>query len=130
MTFFIHYPPVAKGRPRFTRTGRAYTPRKTREAERAYRLMISPHAPPEPLRGAVEIRLAFVMPKPKSYPRRLYGEPHVKKPDLDNLVKALKDAANGLLWRDDAQVSVLRATKRYQAEGEPTGVRVTVRELV
>lgn len=29
---------------------------------------------------------------------------HVKKPDTDNLVKAVKDSLSGLAWRDDSQV--------------------------
>jgi hypothetical protein len=31
-TFIVRMNPVAKGRPRFTKTGRAYTPKKTKEA--------------------------------------------------------------------------------------------------
>jgi Holliday junction resolvase RusA-like endonuclease len=38
---------------------------------------------------------------------------HSKKPDLDNLVKFVKDCLNGIAWKDDAQVVTLAATKKY-----------------
>ena len=38
------------------------------------------------------------------------------KPDLDNVVKAVLDALNGVVYRDDAQVVNLVATKRYATE--------------
>jgi len=127
MTFFLPVAPVPKSRPRFTRTGRAYTPPKTREAERAYRILLGPHAPREPLSGAVSVEATFVLPKPKSYAKRFYGQEHVRKPDLDNFVKLLLDTMNGTFWHDDSQIAALEASKRYQAEGEQVGIRVTVR---
>ena len=46
--------------------------------------------------------------------------------DLDNLTKAVLDAGNGILWRDDRQVAVLHAAKIIGAQDEPPGVQVTV----
>lgn len=37
----------------------------------------------------------------------------MRKPDLDNLVKALKDALTGIVWKDDAQIVSLCARKTY-----------------
>ncbi|WKB53008.1 RusA family crossover junction endodeoxyribonuclease [Eleftheria terrae] len=37
------------------------------------------------------------------------------KPDADNVVKAIFDGLNGVLWRDDVQVVDLRVRKRYAA---------------
>lgn len=39
-------------------------------------------------------------------------------PDIDNLTKAILDAANGTLWVDDRQVAQLVAEKRFAAQGE------------
>ena len=50
-------------------------------------------------------------------------------PDVDNLAKLPLDAANGLLWKDDAQVVELRALKRRPAAGEAEHTRVTVEVL-
>lgn len=38
------------------------------------------------------------------------------KPDLDNTVKALFDAMNGIVWVDDAQACVISTHKRYMPE--------------
>jgi len=35
------------------------------------------------------------------------------KPDVDNIVKAIFDALNGVVWKDDVQVVALRVEKRY-----------------
>ena len=54
---------------------------------------------------------------------------HDSKPDVDNLVKLVNDAANGILWHDDAQVVSVYARKvwaakaytRIQLELQPAG---------
>jgi len=38
---------------------------------------------------------------------------HTKKPDLDNLIKLIKDACNKIIWKDDAQVVSIFAEKVY-----------------
>lgn len=35
------------------------------------------------------------------------------KPDLDNCIKLLCDALNGVAWQDDAQIVALSVRKRY-----------------
>jgi Holliday junction resolvase RusA-like endonuclease len=47
------------------------------------------------------------------------------KPDIDNVVKAIFDGCNGVLWRDDVLVVELAVRKRYAAT---PGVRVEVWE--
>ena len=39
-----------------------------------------------------------------------------KKPDTDNIAKAILDALNGLAYYDDAQVVNLEVQKRYSNE--------------
>ena len=47
-----------------------------------------------------------------------------KKPDVDNVVKAIFDALNGIVWGDDVQVVWLAASKRYDAiPGVLVGIR-------
>ena len=58
----------------------------------------------QPLEDPVELRLHFQ----RSTRRRV---------DLDNLVKAVQDAANGLLFEDDSQIVRLEAEKTVGAEG-------------
>lgn len=49
----------------------------------------------------------------------------LKKPDIDNVVKVICDALNGVAYHDDTQVVVLNAKKVYSAI---EGVDVTVEE--
>jgi len=86
--------------------------------------------------GPVCVDLAFYFERPKSHLngsgslRKGYSSSHIVKPDLDKLVRAILDSGTvGLVWRDDAQVVRLTATKNYVqesgAEALP-GVRVKV----
>ena len=65
--------------------------------------------------GPVFVSIHFHMPRPKSLPRRITA--HTKKPDLDKLVRAVKDALTGILWTDDSQVVTLTAHKSYIPDG-------------
>lgn len=65
-----------------------------------------------PLGGPLEVRATFVLPRPKSAPRRRWAPD--RKPDLDKLLRALLDAATaGGAWVDDAQVVAVTARKEY-----------------
>lgn len=47
-------------------------------------------------------------------PKRLWGTYKTTKPDLDNYAKELIDAMTSVgFWKDDAQVTDLKITKRY-----------------
>jgi Holliday junction resolvase RusA-like endonuclease len=124
--------PVAKGRPRFTRQGRAYTPAKTKtyEDEVAVMAKAAMHCL-EPLTTpvAVFVYVTFAVPQSYSKKRReacLEGlERHVKRPDLDNIVKAITDGMNGVVYEDDSQIVSLHATKVY---GTDAMVEVMVTE--
>lgn len=74
--------------------------------------------------GPVRLELTFVLPAPKSLKDK--RPPHTKKPDLDKLVRSVKDALSGVAWRDDAQVTDLVARKDYAAGNEPPCVYVDV----
>ena len=125
----IDGPPTAKGRPRFTRLGRAYTPGKTREAEGYIRHQIVEQAGMLRLEGALRVTVACFMAVPGSWSKVKQAQaltgavPHIGRPDLDNLAKAVLDAANGYLWCDDSQIVALNLSKAY---AERPGVRLTV----
>ena len=133
--FFVPGTPVGKGRPRAARRGAGlvmFTPGKTADYEalvaatagnamRAHQLLDGP------LEAVLDVR--FPVPVSWSKARRaraLAGaEWHTSKPDADNVAKAILDACNGVVFRDDAQVVVLIATKAFSEE---PGVRVVIRE--
>jgi Holliday junction resolvase RusA-like endonuclease len=83
---------------------------------------------------AFEVHLDFQMPIPASWSQKRRAlvtgmdvVAHVKRPDLDNLEKAVLDGLNGVVWNDDAQVFRLTKVKRYGLEPKTT-VRITWHE--
>lgn len=120
MKIFVEGIPVGKGRPRFTRTGHAYTPGKTRVYENIVRLRALEAMRGEaPLKGAVSVTILARFPVPASYSKKRRvaclqaSEKPAKKPDIDNLVKAILDGLNGTIFEDDSQVVQLSAAKTY-----------------
>jgi Holliday junction resolvase RusA-like endonuclease len=77
----------------------------------------------------VFIYISFSVPQSYSKRKRdacLSGaEKHTKKPDLDNVAKAIIDGMNGIIFKDDSQITSLHVTKVY---GEVGKVEVLVRE--
>lgn len=59
----------------------------------------------------VRLKIEVYTPLAKSTPKGTTSLPHVKKPDLDNVVKLILDALNGVAWDDDQQVTCIFAKK-------------------
>lgn len=125
MTFIVPGAPQGKGRPRIGKVGqhaRMFTPAKTA----AYEGLVA-HAAQHAMAGAplldsaVGCNVFIDCPVPASWSGKkqraaLAGEVLPKsKPDADNVVKAIFDGLNGVLWRDDVLVVDLRVRKRYAA---------------
>lgn len=116
-TWFIE--PVAKGRPRFTRTGHAFTDKKTRDYEKTIREGYIGGK----FEGPIGVSLTFGMPIPKSTSKRNREKmiekkllPCVKIKDVDNCMKSVLDALNGIAYEDDSQIVYLMGRKVYAAE--------------
>jgi Holliday junction resolvase RusA-like endonuclease len=122
MRLVLPIEPVPKGRPRFSKRGHAYTPQKTRVFERDVATLLRVAYRHPPLAGAIYCEVLFYLTKPKRCRRQF---PSVR-PDVDNLIKGVKDAANGILWTDDGQVVDLRGRKLY---GEPARIELEVYEI-
>jgi len=112
--------PIAKARPRFFRRGNfvgTFNPQQTEESRamliisNAAKMLAVPIEKGTP----ISITALFVFPYPASMSakKRAAMPAHVKKPDADNLLKFIKDCANGILWHDDSQVNNLTARKEY-----------------
>jgi len=71
--------------------------------------------------GAVHIIAEFYLVRPKHLPKRVVD--HLTKPDLDKLLRAVKDALKGVIYRDDSQVTDVVTKKRY---GPSPGVHIKV----
>jgi Holliday junction resolvase RusA-like endonuclease len=126
--FTLNGDPVPKGRPRFGK-GRTYTPAKTRAYEKAVATMARNAHKSKPPEGPLKLMATFVFPIPKSWPKKkraaaARGELfHASKPDLDNLAKLIKDAMNGIVYKDDSQIWAMLIHKEY---GARPMVKITV----
>lgn len=122
--FDVFENPVAKGRPRVTKRGIAYTPKRTAQAEARFRNAIEKWIPLEPLSGPLWVFIDFHLPVPKSWPKwkkeaARMGMVVPVKPDIDNLAKLPLDAlTRSRFWHDDSQITELRCQKQY-APNEP-----------
>lgn len=129
--FFVPGPPVGKGRPRFTRAGRVYTPAETRKAEENIRMCaVRAMNGAVPIAQPVELRVITYHLPPKSRTKAQKAVPwrdfRGARPDVDNYVKAAMDALNGVVWTDDALVASVHAAKVY---AEKPGMRISVHPL-
>lgn len=141
MTFMVVFAidgnPVPKGRPRFAKRGKfvqTYTPQKTKDYEQSVRdAALSAMGSADPLETPVAVYLYIRMPIPASYSKKrvqdcLTGvEMHTKKPDWDNVAKAVTDAMNGIVYLDDCQIVSAHVKKVYSKE---PGVDVMVKEVL
>ena len=108
VTVFVPHKPVPKGRPRMTRRGRVFTPKRTIDAET---LVAEAWGDNKKFVGAVGVvmllgsdgTLITVFPH-EAEPQKLRG-------DIDNYVKTIMDGLNGKAWDDDKQVTYLVAEK-------------------
>lgn len=154
ISVFVPGLPIAQGRPRFkaVRMGQftkvsVYDPKRSEEWKQHVRDWLRSHMTnfyltyPLSKGIAVSMTLRFTLPRPQRLPKKVRH--HVKKPDLDNLVKAVKDALGGtrakrkkgvivkparpgLVYANDSQVVELHARKVY---GRKIGVQITVKEM-
>ena len=133
LTVRVGGPPVAKGRPRVTRTGIAYTPAKTRKYETHVR-MAAQEAMGQgaPVEGPLHVAVHAYLPVPKSWSKKktraaLNGDVKpTSRPDVDNYAKAALDALDGIVWGDDSQVVRLFVCKEY---AETAQLIIGVRKL-
>lgn len=65
----------------------------------------------EPLDEPIRVSIAFLLPRPKSHPRRVW---HRSAPDIDKLVRAVLDGMESAgVYVNDGRVVDLHAVKRY-----------------
>ncbi|WP_416406505.1 RusA family crossover junction endodeoxyribonuclease [Paracidovorax citrulli] len=126
ITFEIPGDPVAKARPRAAMVGghaRLYTPAKTEKYEARVAVFGQQAMAGCPaFTGPVALSVTALFSIPPSWPKKRQAaaragtELHTKKPDLDNVIKAIKDGLNGIVWADDSQVAVLRECRKAYSD--------------
>ena len=109
---FVDGIPKAQPRPRMTARGHVYNPDSADAWKEEIKAAFLPFRRP-PITGPVHLQVSFFMPCPKGK-GYMVGAPHVKKPDTDNLLKAVMDSmTQASVWIDDAQVFKTTAGKWY-----------------
>ena len=126
--FFVACVPRGKARARILRSGRSYTPKTTVDLEQliGWKCKMLTDLP---LKGPVWLTVEATYAYPKAFSRKQRENTHWKtsKPDLDNTVKLVQDALNGIAWADDAQVARLRDCEKVY--GEKQGLFISFGEL-
>ena len=127
LSFSVPGTPRGKGRPRFTIINghvSTYTPRETRDYEEYVRECFLLQCGQKTLTGPVSVCITACFEPPRSVSKKirqgmLRGEiPHTRKPDLDNIGKAVLDALNKIAYKDDSQITKLKITKQYSETPE------------
>lgn len=130
LSFFVAGEPATKGSYRAFRNGgfANSNPRtKNWEMRVAHECQAALDDWPPCYEGAVIIECDFRLPRPKSLPKKVLH--HIKKPDLDKLMRAVLDGITGIAIKDDSQVIRLEGGKRYADEKLPMGVHIEVRKV-
>lgn len=133
--FIIDGPVIPKGRPRFTRVGKAYTPKRTHDYEKKVKDAYLSEYPSgmafetEPL----EMILNVYMAVPKSFSKKkrdhmiCFEYPTLHKGDADNFLKSVADALNGVAYTDDCQI-VSAVVNKIWSETDKAEVILRVKE--
>lgn len=106
-----------------------FTPAKTVAYEGLIAFAAQEAMDGEPLmEGPLSVDVTAVFPIPASWSKKraAAADWHTGRPDGDNLLKAVGDGLNGIVWKDDSQVASARIVKRY---GPIPGLTVEVEEL-
>lgn len=107
---YVETKPIPKGRPRFGRRGRVFTPESTLVAE----AIIAEAWNGPKYEGLVRLDCMFTPQGIEVSVTPLGASETASKlrGDLDNYVKLLMDGLNGVAWLDDKQVHIVNAGKK------------------
>lgn len=115
----VYEAPIGSPRPRFRNTGRfvqtymptSYTKHKEYIREQMPKVMLNTQ---------LKVSLYFYFRPPKSWSKSqkliAIGKYKRTKPDIDNLIKTVLDAANAHVWKDDNQIVEIHSFKQYAEE--------------
>ena len=132
VTFIVEGEPQGKGRHRTTKTGHTYTPQQTVLYENWIKTCYLSRVGEITLEGAIRatVDAYYTIPKSKSKKVKTLMEMGLirpqKKPDADNVLKAVADSLNGIAYKDDAQIVDVSVRKYYAEQGF---IKITLEEI-
>lgn len=120
LMFEVPGEPRGKGRPRFS-GGHVHTDSETRAYEKKiaayYRKAHGAFRFPEKATVTVEVTAHYPIPKSATRAATAGMEAGkilpTRKPDIDNVIKAVLDALNGVAYKDDSRVVAVYGKKAY-----------------
>lgn len=130
--------PIAKPRPKAwynKKTGRMHHYYKNEKQIKGFENYLREKAEmafSQPLTGPVGLTINFFLPRPKRLIWKSKPMPSCycdKRPDWDNLAKAVCDGLNGVAWLDDGQVSLISIGKFYHAGDEGPRTEIEIKDL-
>ena len=132
----VHGYVTPKARARVLKNGHSYTPTATREAEfRIAQAWREAYPSVPPAAGPVALNITVVRGRPQSHfgtgrnaGALKRGAPRLVtvKPDIDNYLKTVLDALNGVAYADDGKVATISGVKVW---GESEHWEIMVRDL-
>lgn len=115
--------PVPQARSRTVRRGgKSITYDPNSKLKEGYKWQIRSQYREEPLTVPVAMDVVFMMPIPKSTSKTKTAAMmngtihHMKRPDVDNMLKLVNDVLNNLVFKDDSQVIEIHARKIYSSK--------------
>lgn len=131
--FEIHEKAIGKERPRYSaKTHRMYTPTRTSTFEEKVKVAflskynIQTELSEKPFRAVINVCYKPSKSLSKKKQQDLLYRECTKRPDCDNIAKAILDALNGLAYKDDKQITYLSIKKLY---GEENKIEVDLEEI-
>ena len=129
ISFKVLGQPVAMARPRMTKSGRVYIPKKSNDHMKLIATTVKELGFPE-IKGPVKLIIDFYHKRPKT----MKGDKQkykVTRPDLDNLIKCVCDGVTkGYGWKDDSQVCNLSAHDYYCGSDDQPRTIITIFEII
>ena len=128
ISIFLHMdPPTATYQEKKInwKTKTIYPDPAAKDAREKLRAHLVQHIPDQPLTGP--IRMAIIWGFHKGIGKHKNGDWHTRKPDLDNVQKALQDVMTELgFWKDDCEIVQLSSSKIWTWH---PGISIILREL-
>nr|WP_301420406.1 RusA family crossover junction endodeoxyribonuclease [Mammaliicoccus lentus] len=108
---------MASPRPRFRNAGKfvqTYMPTNYTKHKEYLRSQMTALG----IEGPIKVSIEFYFPMLKSWSKKKKTASvltyKVTKPDIDNLLKTVMDAANNHVWKDDNQIVEVHSFKKYE----------------
>ena len=119
ITFKVPGEPCAKQRPRVTKFG-TYTPEKTVVYENLVKTIAQQAMQGKQLlEGKLQMKIFANFKIPNTISKKKHEDMcngnirPIKRPDIDNIAKAIADSLNNIVYKDDSQIVTIIASKWY-----------------